>query len=130
MDMVGVKTDNMKMSMFDVSDVENPKEMFSVDIGRSYTYSDILYNHKLLFNKKSENLIGFPITYNNKTEYIIFEIDMQEGFKEYFKIQDKSKFSYAQRIIYIEDILYILNSKSIISYDLNTFEELKQLDLD
>ena len=36
----GVTNKNMKMSMFDVSDLENPKEMFGIDIGESYTYSE------------------------------------------------------------------------------------------
>lgn len=62
----GITTDNMKMSMFDVSDVENPKEMFSIDIGKSYTSSELLYNHKVLFYKKSDNLIGFPVNYDGK----------------------------------------------------------------
>ena len=49
----------MKMSMFDVSDVENPKEMFSVDIGENYTSSEITYNHKALFyhkNRKTDSI--------------------------------------------------------------------------
>ena len=125
----GITTDNMKMSMFDVSDVENPKEMFSIDIGESYTSSDILYNHKALFYKKSDNLIGFPVNYNGKNEIIIYKIDLEEGFKEYFKITNERGY-YGQRMIYIEDILYILNDREIVSYDLNTFEKVKELKLD
>ena len=43
-----VTNTNMKMAMFDVSDLENPKEIFSVDIGdeNGYVSSDINYNHK------------------------------------------------------------------------------------
>ncbi len=125
----GIRTDNMKMSMFDVSDVENPKEMFSIDIGKSYTSSDILYNHKALFYKKSDNLIGFPVNYNGKNEVIIYKIDLEKGFEDYFKIANERGY-YGQRMIYIEDILYILNDKEIVSYDLNTFEKVKELKLD
>ena len=42
----GVVNANMKMSMFDVSDLENPKEMFNVDIGDDYVYSQIKSNQK------------------------------------------------------------------------------------
>ena len=56
----GVTNDNMKMSMFDVSNLENPKEMFSVNIGNSYTSSEITLNHKALFYNKEKQLIGFP----------------------------------------------------------------------
>lgn len=124
----GIRTDNMKMSMFDVSDVENPKEMFNIDIGKSYTSSDILYNHKALFYKKSDNLIGFPVNYDGKNEIIIYKIDLEKDFEEYFKISNERGY-YGQRMIYIEDILYILDDKEIISYDLNTFEKIKELKL-
>ena len=38
----GVTNSNMKMSMFDVSDLENPKELFHIDIGDDYAYSEII----------------------------------------------------------------------------------------
>lgn len=125
----GITTDNMKMSMFDVSDVENPKEMFSIDIGKSYTSSELLYNHKVLFYKKSDNLIGFPVNYDGKNEISIYKIDLEKGFEDYFKITNERGY-YGQRMIYIEDILYILSDKSIISYDLNSFEKIKELKLE
>ena len=62
----GTVNKNMKMSMFDVSDLENPKEIFSIDIGDEYAYSEITSNHKALFYNKSKNLIGFPITYRTE----------------------------------------------------------------
>ncbi|MCX4275311.1 MAG: beta-propeller domain-containing protein, partial [Candidatus Gastranaerophilales bacterium] len=37
----GVTNANMKMSMFDVSDLENPKEMFNINIGEKYASSEI-----------------------------------------------------------------------------------------
>ena len=45
------------MALFDVTDPNNPEEMYSVDIGDKGTYSEILNNHKaLLFSKeKCEN---------------------------------------------------------------------------
>ena len=124
----GIITDNMKMSMFDVSDLENPKEMFSIDIGKDYTYSDVLYNHKVLFYKKSDNLIGFPVGYGGNSKIAIYKIDLEKGFEEYVEISEK--FSYMQRVIYIENVLYVLNNTSIISYDLKTFEKINELKLD
>lgn len=52
----------MKMSMFDVSDVANPKEQFTTTLGVEGTYSELLYNHKALLFDKDKNLLAFPIT--------------------------------------------------------------------
>ncbi len=125
----GITNDNMKMSMFDVSDVENPKEMFSIDIGTTYVYSEILYNHKSLFYKKSENLIGFSVNYDNKNRFEIFKIDLENGFEKYGEILNDKGFRGIERAIYIEDILYTLHYNRIISYNLNTFEKLNELEL-
>lgn len=52
----------MKMSMFDVSDVNNPKEQFSTTLGAQGTYSELLYNHKALLFDKDRNLLAFPVS--------------------------------------------------------------------
>lgn len=125
----GITNDNMKMSMFDVSDVENPKEMFNIDIGESYAYSEIIYNHKALFYKKSENLIGFPVSYNGENRLEIFKIDLENGFEKYAEFINKNDYHSIERAIYIEDTLYTLHYNKIISYNLNTFEKIKELEL-
>ena len=52
----------MKVSVFDVSDVSNPKEISSIIIGDRGTSSEVSYNHKALLYSAEENIIGFPIT--------------------------------------------------------------------
>ena len=137
----GVVNDNMKMSMFDVSDVTNPKEMFSIDIGSGYTYSEIIHNHKALFYSKDKNLIGFPVenSENSKRAYSnnsfrIYKIDLEKGFEEYGKIdtnnsKDQKYFDSMRRALYISDILYVLSDENIVTYDLKTLEKQKELEL-
>ena len=133
----GVTNANMKMSMFDVSDLENPQEIFNVDIGNQYTSSEITYNHKALFYKKSENLIGFPVTYkkynyrDDSNGFIIFKIDLEDKeFEKYGEILNQIDYrTNVKRIIYIDDIVYALAEQKITSYDLNTFEKLNEVDL-
>ena len=133
----GTTNANMKMSMFDVSDLENPLEIFSVDIGDDYAYSEITNNHKVLFYKKSENLIGFPVNVNNynyseyKNGFVVFRIDLENNqFEEYGKILNEQYYkTNIKRVIYIEDILYTLSNSQIISYNLNTFEKIDEVEL-
>ena len=132
----GVTNDNMKMSIFDVSDLENPKEMFNVNIGQENVYSQIINNHKALFYNKDKNLIGFPVTSrenyarNSKNTFVIYKINLQEGFEEYGNIEQQGDYSTdRERAIYIGDRLFTLSSKQIILYDLNTLEKLKEIEL-
>lgn len=134
----GVTTSTMKMSMFDVSDLENPQEVFNVNIGTDYAYSDVIYNHKVLFYKASEDLIGFPVRYNNndyrdnKEGFAIFKINLENNeFESYGEIMKPNDYrSNVERIIYIGDVLYELSTNNIISYDLNTFEKIDEVELD
>ncbi|MCL6456747.1 MAG: beta-propeller domain-containing protein [Gorillibacterium sp.] len=51
----------MKLAMFDVSDVNNPKEMFKEVIGDRGTDSPLLSDHKALLFNKEKNLLAFPV---------------------------------------------------------------------
>ncbi len=127
---------NMKMSMFDVSDLENPKEMFNINIGEKYASSEITYNHKCLFYNKDKNLIGFPVTYreydakNDKNSFTIFKIDLEKGFEKYGEIAQKIDYrTNVNRSIYIGEKLYTLSETKIVAYDLNTLEKIEELEL-
>lgn len=63
----------MKMALFDITDVNNPKELYMTKIGDKNTYSSILTNHKaLLFSKERGNL-GIPV--NNYSSQIAVNFD-------------------------------------------------------
>ncbi len=51
----------MKVAMFDVTDVTNPKELHTLKIGDRGTHSELLYNHKALLFSKAKNLMAFPV---------------------------------------------------------------------
>jgi len=51
----------VKISLFDVSDVENPKEIDKYEIGDRGSDSPILTDHKALLFDKSKNLLVIPV---------------------------------------------------------------------
>ncbi len=136
----GITNSSMKMSMFDVSDLENPKEMFNTNIGEDYAYSEIVNNHKALFYNKDKDLIGFPVNYreknakSNNSSFIIFKIDLENGFEKYGEIKQNVNYNNyktnIERAIYIGDKFYTLSNTKIVLYDLNTIEEIKELKLE
>lgn len=52
----------MKIALFDVSDVANPKELFAEKIGDRGTSSELLNNHKALLFDGESGLLSFPVT--------------------------------------------------------------------
>ena len=133
----GVTNDNLKMSMFDVSDLTNPTEMFNIDIGDGKTYSEITSNHKALFYNKEKDLIGFPITSwaynykNDKTGLVLYKIDLKKKeFTEYGTIEQKKDWkTNIKRAIYIGDTIYTLADYQVTSYGLEDLEKIDELEL-
>lgn len=119
----------LKMVMFDITDLSNPKELFSVKIGDKYTSSTLTYNHKALLYSKERNIIGFPINaYRSKNQYKaqIYNIDLEKGFTLKGEIVQKGD-NYKnniERIIYIGNNFYAISRDMIKSISMETFEEL------
>lgn len=51
----------MKTALFDVTDVNNPKEESKIIIGDRGTNSELLYNHKALMFSKEKGVMAFPV---------------------------------------------------------------------
>ena len=157
----------MKMAIFDVTDVKNPKEKFSQKIGDRSTYSTILKNHKALLFSKEKELLAIPInnykeaievnstsnaqvneainiTENIKTTpiksgYIVYNINLKDGFKEKGIITHdnlKTKYDYywygsndIVRGLYIGDNLYTVSESYIKSHSLDKLEEKSSIEI-
>ncbi|MGI6308218.1 MAG: beta-propeller domain-containing protein [Dethiobacteria bacterium] len=146
----------MKLSLFDVSDVQNPVEKFKTTIGGRGTHSELLQNHKALLWSKDKNLLAFPLTvmetksttpqgipgYGEFTFQgaYIYNIDMQKGFQLKGKITHLDKEDYlkaghhwydsdknVERILYINDTLYTLSPSRIKANTLANLQEIGSL---
>ena len=130
-----VITDGMKMALFDVTDPENPKEMYSVKIGEKGTYSELLYNHKALLFSKEKNIIAFPISITEEDYRVTFQgaivygLNLEKGFELKGKISnlndDTDKYygrNNVERIIYIKDTIYTLSNDLVKATDMNSMK--------
>lgn len=137
-----VVTNGMKMAMFDVTDPNNPQELYNVKIGEKGTYSELLYNHKALLFSKEKNIIAFPISITDNDYKVTFQgaivygVSLEKGFELKTKISnsatDYDKYysrNRVERIIYIKDTLFTLSNGLIKAVDLNTFETKGSIEL-
>ena len=82
----------MKMALFDVSDVENPKEISNVVIGDNRTTSSILTNPKALLFSKEKGLIAIPVN-NYKDDFEVTSSDSVDTAINYYLQKSKDYIS-------------------------------------
>ncbi|MEK0319681.1 MAG: beta-propeller domain-containing protein, partial [Nitrosopumilus sp.] len=88
----------IKIALFNVADVSNPKVVDDVIIGNSSTYSEALNNHKAFFFDKTRGVLSIPISgdsknlneissskmfapdYNRWNGFYVFNLDSSDGF--------------------------------------------------
>lgn len=125
----------IKIALFDVSDVTNPIQKFSVNIGDRGTDSEALYDHKALLFDKDKKLLAFPVNeakvdgpiidpvygYPNYGSLIfsgayVYNIDLKDGFVLKGKISHMTGKDYLEYGYYDDDynkkirrLLYIDN---------------------
>jgi uncharacterized secreted protein with C-terminal beta-propeller domain len=149
----------IKISLFDVSDVENPIEIAKYEIGDRGTDSPILTDHKAFLFDKSRNLLVIPVTvaqidpsqypggvpanaYGNPVwnGAYIFKISVEEGLILQGKITHMDnaelKMGYystsqysIKRSLYIDDVLYTISDSKIKMNSLLDLSEINQLNL-
>lgn len=138
-------TKGMKISLFDVSDLANPKEKDTEILGGRGTYSEVQYNHKALFRNNQQHYFGFPVSLyeeGNKDEVIykgsgavVYEITPEMGIQLKGNLITPPKKgqlyeeweSSISRLVYIGNTLYTVSRKEVKSYDLQTFENISQV---
>ncbi len=138
----------MKIAMYDVTDVSNPKEQFQTKVEGNNSYSSLLNNHKALLFSADKNLLAFPVSYANvnKPENIggfqgayVYNVDLVNGFvlkgkvthKDMKTVGDNSEPYYfgseIDRELYIGNILFTVSNGVIKANNLQDLKEVSRL---
>jgi len=137
---VGMINNKVKISLFDVSDKENPLEVANYSIGENewWSYSSALYDHKAFLFSKEKNLLVIPISAGFGTEAYVFDISVENGLKLKGNITHRGEvqteyyhdYNYAiQRSLYIEDVLYTVSTGEIKMHSISDLTELNSVSL-
>jgi uncharacterized secreted protein with C-terminal beta-propeller domain len=151
----GVSVKGVKISLFDVSDVNNPKQIDTYEIGQPGTDSEALQDHKAFLFDKKKDLLVIPIReimgkeqYDRQYGYYrqrvwqgayVFGVTPEGGFKFKGKISHFDDFeeqyyywgspSAVRRSLFMDDVLYTLSAKKIVMNDLKDISEINSIDL-
>lgn len=146
----GTEILGVKVALFDVTDVSNPKVIDVKTIGKQGTDSEVLSDHKALLFDKEKNILSIPIieqgetTYNSDARYYenrvwrgfyVFGINPSDGLvlKGTISHSNSTGYDYSMpsRSFYIGDTLYTVSSNLIKMndiYDLHAINELRLRD--
>ena len=130
----GKQTNGIKISMFDLTDEKNPKELHTIKIDNGqFVHSDVLYDHKALLFSKEKNIIAFPITRYQKGKSIyeadVYQYSFENGFTKKGSLQSNSE-NYEgriKRIIYISDTIYTIAENKIQAFHIDTLEKINEI---
>ena len=131
--------DGLKLSLFDVSDPENPTETKSYAIGNSGSYSPAIGDHKAFMYYPEKQIVGVPVTvytssaagYGSETfsGFLLFQMK-KDGFELYGQIasraSDDAGFSRyndqyeIKRGVYIGDVVYTFSDGCIMGHRLRS----------
>lgn len=140
----------VKVALFDVSDVSNPKVIDDYIIGDSSTYSEALNNHKAFFFDKRKDILSIPISsdvkslegisdakmiapdWNRWNGFYIFGMDTTNGINLKGTIthsENDSRFYGIGnlRTFYIEDVLYTASDLYLKMNFINNLEEINSI---
>lgn len=142
-----VVTKGLKLAIFDISDVNNPKEEHAVVLGDSGSWSEALYDHKAVFFYKGVLAIPAGLTRGKNWEAnlvfqgaLFFDIDVEEGIRELGRIShtpadspEYGKYYWPggniRRIVQIGDVYYTISDSQVMAHNADTFSKLAELDL-
>jgi inhibitor of cysteine peptidase len=140
-----VLTNGVKLSLFDVSDMTNPKEKFTEIIGGRGSYSSLNHDHKALLFYKKENLFAFPISVYEGSEYVqkftfqggyVYRVDPINGFilQQRISHMDSNAIyedweNSVQRLIYIGDVVYAFSPNKITAHRMKDLVQIGELPL-
>ncbi len=133
------RAEGIKIALFDVSDVQNPKELAKYEVENKWSYSNALDDHKAFLFDKAKNLLVIPISYqesSNENQYkswngaYAFNIN-KESIELKGKIShNNGDYNYdVQRSLYINNVLYTISYHFIKASDLDSLNEINSFKL-
>jgi inhibitor of cysteine peptidase len=147
---IGKEDNNVKLSLFDVTDVTAPTELAKYIVQADYSDSPVLYDHKALLFDKQKQLLAIPVSTNiygirdGNTGYwqgaYVFNISLEQGFTHEGNITHQnfnSQYDYdlqVRRILYIGNdisnvVLYTVSNSKVKMNDLESLETLNEINL-
>lgn len=136
----------IKLSLFDVSDPKNPKEIDKLILGGSGSSTEVQYNHKALTYNANKGLAFFPVYLYGEDGSYQYQYDIVQNYlqgaaavavtKDKLTLKGKltpdlnnQTYYTGSRLCYIDNNLYFLFNGKLISYNMDTLAQVQDISL-
>lgn len=116
-------TENVKLSMFDISDPADVKEAFKLSV-KDVNYTSVQYNHKIVFVDVDTRTIAFPAD----DAYYVFRVE-DGAFKQIGTIKTGEYWYDGARGLFVEDAFYVVGTEKVTVLSFDTMKELASVKL-
>lgn len=117
-------TENVKLSMFDISDPSDVTEAFKLSL-KDVNYTSVQYNHKIVFVDVQSGTVAFPAD----NVYNVFRVK-GDSFEKIGEINVGGEYWFDDgRGLFVDDAFYVIGSQEVAVLSFETMEELARIKL-
>ncbi len=134
---LGEIDNKLKLTMFNISDPSDVKELTTKKITSSYAYAPAEYDHKALFVDVQKNRFGFAYEDYSENDdvcklyYVVYKYnDKDNEFKRIEKIEiprAKGVYTESVRGLYSDEYFYVFTGASLKVYNFSDYSFLKEI---
>lgn len=118
-------TNGVKVSMFDISDPSDVKEVSKYTLDQYY-YSDVFSDYRAALVDPEKNLIGFPLS-GSANQYVILSYDKDQGFQVQMQEEVNGNSYLGTRGVYANEKFYVINGNAIEAYRMGDYVKIDDL---
>ena len=118
----GFTTNGVKLSMFDISDSSDVKEIQKYTLENVYSTA-VMYDYKAVLIDPEKNVIGFAADGNNGENYYVFSYNDTNGFECLMNETVNGNGYQSARGVYVDNTLYVVKGNIIEAYDMADYQK-------
>ncbi len=122
----GFSTNGVKLSMFDISDNTDVKEVQKYVMKNVYS-ADVMYDYRAALIDVKKNIIGFSANEGDGEKYYVFSYDADNGFECLMNETVNGNGYQTARGVYIDTNLYVVKGNIIEVYSMKDYHKVDDI---
>ncbi len=122
----GFSTNGVKLSMFDISDNTDVKEVQKYVMKNVYS-ADVMYDYRAALIDVKKNIIGFSANEGDGEKYYVFSYDADNGFECLMNETVNGNGYQTARGVYIDTNLYVVKGNIIEAYSMKDYQKVDDI---
>ena len=122
----GFTTNGVKLSMFDISDNTDVKEVQKYVLQNVYS-ADVMYDYRAVLIDAAKNIIGFSADGGGGERYYVFSYNADNGFDCLMDETVNGNGYQGVRGVYIDKVIYVVKGNIIEAYSMEDYKKVDDI---